>query len=411
MVTMDSTSSPRDGTILVFSWQGRRRDFSLVLGGPFFQLLRRMHLSGDALELLGRRILAILAVVWLPLLGLSTLKGEAWGGTAAGPFLLDVGANIRFLVTVPLLIGAELFVHRRMRDVVQQFVDRNVIREGALPRFDAAITSALRLRNSVLAEGVLIGLVYIGGVSLWRHFSALSTGATWFAVSTAEGLRPSPAGWWYAYVSLPVFQFLLLRWYYRFIIWAQFLWQVSRLELSLIPTHPDRVGGLGFLADVSYAFTPLALAHGAMLAGLIANQIFYFGSALTDFNKEIVVVVLFLLCIVLGPFLVFAPQLVAAKRIGLGEYGTLAELYVREFEARWLRGGASVNERLLGSADIQSLADLDGSFEVVNGMRAAPITRDAFLSLIVATLAPLVPLMLTMISLPELLKKVVGVFF
>src|SRR6476469_8931260 len=181
IVTMASTTSPRDGTILVFSQQGRRQDFSLVLGGPFFQLLRRMRLSGDALQLLERRILVVLAVAWLPLVALSTLERQASGDTTAVPFLMDFGANIRFLVTVPLLVGAELFAHQRMRFVVQQFLDRNVIPEGALARFDTAIASAFRLRNSVLAEVILIALVYIVGVSLlWRHFFALSSAATWF---------------------------------------------------------------------------------------------------------------------------------------------------------------------------------------------------------------------------------------
>jgi hypothetical protein len=32
-------------------------NFSLVLGGPFYQLLRRTHLTGPALEQLPRRIL------------------------------------------------------------------------------------------------------------------------------------------------------------------------------------------------------------------------------------------------------------------------------------------------------------------------------------------------------------------
>ena len=113
----------------------------------------------------------------------------------------------------------------------------------------------------------------------------------------------------------------------------------------------------------------------------------------------------------LAPFLVFAPQLAAAKRTGLREYGTLAERYVREFDARWLRGGAPADEPLVGSADIQSLADLGNSFEVVKTMRVAPITRDALLGVVVATLAPVVPLMLTMMSLEELLKKLAGVLF
>src|SRR6478736_1025990 len=109
---------------------------------------------------------------------------------------------------------------------------------------------------------------------LWRSYLALST-ATWYAMPGASGLTLSLAGKWYAYVSLPLFQFLLLRWYYRLLIWAAFLWHISRIPLQLVPTHPDRVGGLGFLSNIVYAFTPLAAAHGVMLAGLIANRIFY----------------------------------------------------------------------------------------------------------------------------------------
>jgi hypothetical protein len=386
-------------------------DFSLVLGGPLFQLLRRSHLSGNALELLQQRILVVSLLAWLPLLVLSVVEGQALGGNVAVPFLLDVEANVRFLVALPLLIVAELVVHRRMRFVVRQFLERNLIPQSALTRFDAAVASALRLRNSVLAEVMLIAFVYIVGVLLfWRHYLALST-VTWYAMPTAEGLQLSLAGKWYAYVSLPIYQFLLVRWYYRILIWTRFLWQASRIDLSLIPTHPDRVGGLGFLANTVYAFTPLAVAHGVMLAGPIANRIFYLGGALPEFKIEIAVLVVFLLCVVLGPLLVFAPQLAQAKRTGNREYGALAERYVREFDAKWLRGGASSDEPLVGSGDIQSLADLANSFEVVRTMQIAPITKDAILRLIAATLAPIVPLALTMMPLEELLKTLFGILF
>jgi hypothetical protein len=389
-----------------------RADFSLVIGGPLFQLLRRMHLSGDALELVRQRVIVIAAVAWLPLLALSMLEGQAVGGRAAVPFLWDVEANVRFLVALPLLIVAEFVVNRRMRLVVRQFLERNLIPDAAVPRFDAAIASAFRLRNSHFAEILLVALVYIVGVMLvWRHFIALSTTATWYAIPTTEGMKLSLTGRWYAYVSLPIFQFLLLRWYYRIFIWARFLWQVSRIDLNVIPTHPDRVGGLGFLANVSYAFTPLALAHGAILAGPLANRIFYLGARLPDFKPEIAVVVLFILCLVFVPFLVFAPLLASAKRTGLREYGTLAERYVREFDTKWLRDGAPADEPLVGSADIQSLADLSYSFDVVKTMRVAPVTRDAVIRLVMATLTPVLPLMLTMMSLEELLKKLFGVLF
>jgi len=386
-------------------------DFSLVLGGPLFQLLRRSHLSGDALELWRQRILGITLVAWLPLLALSALEGHALGGRAAVPFLLDVEAHVRFLIALPLLIVAELVVHQRMRLIVRQFLERNLVPGSALPCFDAAIKSAFRLRNSLIAEVLLVALVYIVGVLIfWRHYVALAT-STWYALPSGEGLQFSLAGKWYAYVSLPLYQFLLVRWYYRIFIWMRFLWQVSRIQLSLVPTHPDRVGGLGFLANTVYAFMPLAVAHGAMLAGPIANRIFYLGASLPEWKVEIAVLVIFLLCLVIGPLLVFAPQLAQTKRIGNREYGTLAERYVREFDNKWLRGGAPAGEPLVGSADIQSLADIVNSFEVVRTMQIAPITRDAFIRLVVSTLLPLAPLLLTMMPLEELLRKLLGILF
>jgi hypothetical protein len=322
-----------------------------------------------------------------------------------------VDVHIRFLVALPLLIVAELVVHQRMRFVVTQFLERQLIPESALARFDAAIASAFRLRNSVLAEVLLIAFVYgVGVLLIWRQYLALDT-ATWYAVPTAEGLKLSLTGVWYGYVSLPLFQFLLMRWYFRLFIWTRFLWRVSRLDLSLVPTHPDRVGGLGFLANTVYAFAPLAVAHGALLAGLIANRIFYLGAALPAFKIEIAVLVVSLLCVVLGPLLVFAPQLAQAKRTGNREYGTLAQRYVREFDAKWLRGGAPADESLVGSGDIQSLADLGNSFEVVRTMRLAPVTKEAILQLAAATLAPVVPLALTMMPLEELLKRLLGILF
>jgi hypothetical protein len=403
---MASPTSPFDEAL-----HPNRPDFSLVLGGPLFQLLRRAHMSGDALQLMRRRVVVISLFAWVPLLALSALDGRAWGGGVAVPFLRDWDTHARFLVALPLLVVAELVVHQRMRFVVKQFLERNLIPPNAVSRFEAAIASAFRLRNSVLAEVLLIAFVCLVGVSIfWRQYVVLTT-ATWYATPTADGVTLTRTGVWYAYVSLALFQFLLMRWYFRILIWARFLWHVSRIELSLIPTHPDRVGGLGFLANTVYAFVPLAVAHGALLAGVIANRIFYLQARLLDFKIEVAVVLTFMLCLVFGPLLVFAAQLAQAKRTGSREYGTLAERYVREFDAKWLRGGAPADERLVGSADIQSLADLANSVEVVRTMRVMPVTREAVLYLAVATLAPVVPLALTMMSLEELVKTLLGTLF
>ncbi len=386
-------------------------DFSLVHGGPLFQLLLRAHVSDETPTLVRRRVIISVIITWLPLLVLAALEGNAWGGNAAVPLLQDVEANSRFLVALPLLIIAELVVHQRMRHLVAQFLERKLIPENAMVRFNAAIASAFRLRNSMLAEVLLIAFVYVVGISIiWRQNVALDT-STWYATPSTGGSKLSVAGMWYGYVSMPIFQFLLLRWYFRFFIWARFLWQVSRINLQLVPTHPDRAGGLGFLTAAVYAFFPLLIAHGALLAGLIGNRIYHVGATLLNFKYEILVLVLFLLCAVLGPLLVFAPQLAAARRKGLREYGTLAECYVREFDAKWLRGGPPTDEPLVGSADIQSLADLANSYEVVRTMSFAPFSKGVILQLAAVTLAPVAPLLLTMMPLDQLLKILFGIVF
>jgi hypothetical protein len=334
------------------------QNFSLVLGGPLFQLLHRARLSDDALLMLRRRVIVISLVAWLPLLVLAALEGHLTGRSISVPFLSDLETHIRFLVVVPLLLVAELVVHQRLIPIARAFLERNLIPSAATQRFDAALVSAFRLRNSVVAEVILLVVVYLVGILIvWRRHTALDV-STWYAAPSSQGLKLSLAGVWYAFVSLPIFQFLLLRWYFRLFIWARFLWQVSRIRLILVPTHPDQLGGLGFLSNTVYAFAVLLLAHGAMLAAQIADRIFFVGATLPQFLMEVAAMVIFLLCVVFGPLLVFAPQLSRAKRAGLLEYGTLAERYVRQFDAKWLRGGAPDTEPLMGSSDIQSLADM-----------------------------------------------------
>jgi hypothetical protein len=256
----------------------------------------------------------------------------------------------------------------------------------------------------VAAEVLLLVLIYGVGITyLWPLYGTLKI-ATWYAIPVDGDHRLTAAGRWFLYVSLPLFQFILFRWYFRMLIWMRFLWHVSRCRLRLVPTHPDRAGGLGFLPAVVTAFAPFLTAHGALLAGVIANQIFFKGATLVDFKVQLAVVGVFLLLLILGPLLLFAPHLAAARRIGLREYGTLAQDYVRTFDDKWLRGGAARDEALLGSADIQSLADLGNSYEIVRGMGAVLFKRDAVLQLAVMLLLPVAPLLLTMVSLEELFK-------
>ena len=386
-------------------------DFSLILGGPLFQLLRRAHLSGDAADLVWRRMIALAIITWLPLLALSIAEGHAWDDSVKVPFLLDVDAHARFLLALPLLIVAELVVHRRMRVVVGTFVKRGLVPDDARGRFDAAIGAAMRLRNSVLAEVLMIALVYgLGVLFIWRKHAAMDF-PTWYGTTVTGKLQPTLAGWWLGCVSLPLVQFFLLRWYFRLLIWTRFLWQVSRIDLRLLAIHPDRAGGLGFLSTVTYAFAPLLAGQGVLLAGVMANKIFYAGAKLTDFKLELLAMVIMMLFFVLAPLLVFTPRLARTKLVGLLKYGGFAQRYVREFDQKWLRDGAATDKSLVGSGDIQSLADLGNSFEIVKGMKSVPFGKDTLLQLAVISLAPVAPLVLTMIPLGDLLDRFLHVVF
>jgi hypothetical protein len=143
----------------------------------------------------------------------------------------------------------------------------------------------------------------------------------------------------------------------------------------------------------------------------MANRIFYAGAKLPDFKVELIGLVAMMVFALLGPLLVFSRQLEAAKRAGVREHGILAQRYVREYEDKWLRGGASPDEPLLGSADVQSLADLGNSFDMVKDMRWVPFTMTTVFQLAVTTLLPVLPLMLTMISLEELLDRLLTIVF
>src|SRR5262245_26153431 len=134
---------------------GQPEDFSLVLGGPLFQLLRKVHLGGDALELLHRRIIAAAVLTWFPLLILSILSGVV-GGAGRVSFFQDIEVHARFLVALPILFAAELLVNSRIRGAVHRFIEWRIVLPEQRPVFQKAIESALKIRNSIFVELALI---------------------------------------------------------------------------------------------------------------------------------------------------------------------------------------------------------------------------------------------------------------
>jgi hypothetical protein len=235
--------------------------------------------------------------------------------------------------------------------------------------------------------------------------------ATWYAVPIGDQTQLTVAGYWYLFVSLSIVRFLLLRWCFRLFVWYRFLWQVSRhIRLRLNALHPDRAGGLAFLSLSAFAFAPVLLAQTTMVSGILAGKIWHEGATLPEFKVEIAAWIVFLMLLVLAPLCFFVIQLADAKRTGLREYGIVGSRYVADFRRKWIEGHATENEPLVGTADIQSLADLSNSFEVVREMRLVPFGRASALRLALLTALPLAPLTLTMIPLEQMIDRALGVF-
>jgi len=303
-----------------------------------------------------------------------------------------------------------VIVHRRISPLVRWFVERRIVVTEDLPTFQGAVNSALRARDSVALEVAPVALVYTLGLWIWR--SQIAAGEpTWYATPEGTHLHLTLAGYWYAFVSIPIFQFMMLRWYLRLAIWFRLLWQISRLNLRLTAAHPDRAGGIGFLGESTYAFAFLLFAQGALLSGVIANRILYEGQSLLSFKLEVAGFVGLFTLSILGPLVVFATPLEGTKWKGLKEYGLLANRYVFRFEEKWTEGGAEETSELLGAADIQSLADLGSSYSVVREMRLVPFTLQDVAWLVGASAAPLLPLTLTVFSIEELLTRLMKVVF
>jgi hypothetical protein len=227
------------------------------------------------------------------------------------------------LIALPALLIAELLVHQRILPALKLFVERGIVASEDAPKFHAAINGATRMRNSIALELGLLVLAYKVGHRVWGHRVAIAT-ATWYAVPDGNGLHLTLPGYWNAFVSIPIGQFILFRWYRGLVIWSWLLWRISRLNLRLSPLHPDRAGGLAFLGESSYAFGPILFAQSAVLAGIILSRILYQGQNLMSFKVPVVFLIGFFVLAILGPLTVFAPHLARARRRGLRQYGTLA---------------------------------------------------------------------------------------
>jgi hypothetical protein len=375
--------------------------FSLTNCGPLDRALARAGLGSGAPPRLFVRAFLPAVVIWAPLLALSFLRPDDGAGAEVS-FMQDLATHVRFLIVVPVLVLVEFVIGRRTRLVAGQFARADLIDPVDRVRFEALLGRTGRWLQSNAAEAVIALVAALFVVSAMREF-ARDEVVFWFEVPAADGTTGlTAAGWWYAIGSW-VPPFLLLRWMWRYGVWCWLLWRISRFELNATATHPDRAGGLGFIAMGHTAFSGVGFAVSCLVAGAIGTRILNEGASLVTFQWPIAAFVALSIAVGIAPLAVFWRPLRRSKEAGLLTYGAFAARFVRAFDSTWV-GEGSKQDPLSARDDIGPLADIGQAYERVAAMRPVPISLVTALAFAAASLAPMLPLLLTVMPLKDLLK-------
>ena len=372
-------------------------------GGPAYRLLQWIGVirgDGPSVE---RRVLWFIAVTWVPLLVFAVLDGRAIGPTPRESMLLDFATYARFLLAVPILVMAEVIVGHRLTAAGLSFIRGGFVSQEDLPAFAAAIERVKRRREALAPELIILGIALIGASFLSVEQWYGGNTSSWKSL-TLPGGGMSLAGLWRQFAALPLLQFLFLRWLWRLTIWTCFLFEMSRLNLSLVPTHADQAGGLGFLGTAHSFLGIFGLAMGSVASADAAFRIYFEGAAIQSFELIFVSYLVINEILFVGPLLLFVRPLLRARLEGSRHYSILVDQYNRAFNDKWVKNEAPATEPLLGTADIQSLADLGNSFDRVRQMRDFPFGGRLLLQIAVMSALPALPLLLLVVPVKDILK-------
>ena len=210
-----------------------------------------------------------------------------------------------------------------------------LIPQANRPRYDHLVESTRRLLASPWTDISILILAYAATLGLAPRLYPESV-STWVAPLSGAGQQLSLAGWWRALVSQPLYLVFLVGWLWRVVLWARFLRGVSRLDLRLIPAHPDLAGGLGFVGTSIRAFLLFALALSVPVAGTVAQRILFDGRSLSDFTYVIAGIVIFQMVLFTGPLFLLGPALLRARTRGVFQYGRSRRGHGKAVRGRWL---------------------------------------------------------------------------
>jgi hypothetical protein len=351
-----------------------------------------------------RRAALSVLITWFPLVILSAVEGLAIGHRVRIPLLYDFAAYARSLVAIPVLILAEGPIEWHLTKVAAHFLHSGLVPEHNYPDYESALKRAAKRRDSVLAEVVILGLAVVSRFIVRNEFPFHFS--TWRSLMVGSTPILTWAGWWYLCVTATVFQFLFWRWLWRLFIWYEFLWRMCKLDLRLIPTHPDREAGLGFVGDGQRFFWTIIVAYSVAAAGILSNETLFAGASLRRYEFALAGYVVAVLLVFLGPLLMFTPRLIKAKLESLHAYGAFAVSHNLMFHGKWVQGEYPKSEAALGTPDISSLADLGNAYEVLDRMRPVPFDPSDAIVLSLAAVMPMAPLLLTIMPFGQIIDFV-----
>ena len=383
-------------------------DLYVAPGGPEHRLFKRISRRSTDVRSVVRSTVVLLLITWVPMCLFAIAQGSALSDTPRGSFLLDLATYARFFVGLPILVVAENMIGARLRQAGTRFVRDGLITMQDYPAFEDAIASLAKRRESVVATLVIIALAVFGSWNLTLETATGVAGMGWQSVVHPEGHgnRYSLAGIWNHLVAVPVLLFLWYRWMWRILFWTLFLRDVAKLDLRLVPSHADSVGGLGFLEGAHASFRVLAFAMGSILSAQAAFQIIHEGASIEVFKTPVIIALVVIEVLFLGPLLVLSPVMVRTRRAALAAYGSLAVRYNRSFQDKWIDRPSPRDEQLLGSPDVQSLADMGAGFRLVKAMKPVPFGRGVVIQLAIATILPGLPLILLAVPIGDIIDVV-----
>ena len=347
------------------------------------------------------RAIVMAIVCWAPIMTWAALTGHLDPNVQDESIMRHLGVHIRCIIGIPLLILSEPIADRVMRILTAYFPASGLIRDEERAAYAAILRSVERLRDSAIALAIILGTVVLSVVFARRRWLTEDADALiWNSNSAALDF----GGWWALYIVRPLFLFLLLTWIWRLVLtWILFR-RISRLGLQLVPSHPDRVGGLGVMRLHSVAFSLVVLAISSVACAAIAHQLLAHGGTVAQVQPLLIFLVALLLVLFALPLTAFSPQLRRTSLRAQFEYGTLSGRHVRGLHERWVNG-KKLEDDILSAPEIGPAADVATLYTMATKMQMVPFGKNQLLALVVPAAVPAVLVISLEVPLADLIMS------